>query len=519
MAKETKTPKDRFRAAVHKVIAMHKTTTVITSYGAGAEPGVNPRHFSADLRYRGRVRETCDIRVVDYSRFSIKSKRMSNQLFVDMMNDPQASERPSWSKVRWIDVGGISWDVLKVLALKYNIHPLALENILHTHAKATASKSDYYIQHLFLRILCLELRDENSVIQPSENATLDGEEPEPDARQDYPPTTQKMGTSYQNIPNQDAMAAVQVEVLKQTERVNVNRFPIFILLTRDGTVITLHRTTNPKLMEPILARLSRSDTLLRSTNDASFLVQSLLDLAVDRAIGVTEACEQKMKKFEKQILLRPKVSTVSNLHILTADINLHQRALEPLKRVIYGLRRYDVDRCIALLNLPPGEEKSVEVSGYMSHTAQIYLTDVNDHIEYILGSLDIVYHLSENLIGYSFNLTSYDMNVIMKRLTIVTVICLPLTFLTGYGGMNFENMWWSSKGGGSHTDLWFWIVTLPVMAVVMPLFFIPDLKRLYHTMNNRKESQKALRSYQNQRGLAGGSRAMGMNTKSGKFGR
>lgn len=99
---------------------MHKTTTVITSYGAGAEPGVNPRHFSADLRYRGRVRETCDIRVVDYSRFSIKSKRMSNQLFVDMMNDPQASERPSWSKVRWIDVGGISWDVLKVLALKYS---------------------------------------------------------------------------------------------------------------------------------------------------------------------------------------------------------------------------------------------------------------------------------------------------------------------------------------------------------------------------------------------------------------
>lgn len=96
-----------------------------------------------------------------------------------------------------------------------DIHPLALENILHTHAKATASKSDYYIQHLFLRILCLELRDENSVIQPSENATLDGEEPEPDARQDYPPTTQKMGTSYQNIPNQDAMAAVQVEVLKQ----------------------------------------------------------------------------------------------------------------------------------------------------------------------------------------------------------------------------------------------------------------------------------------------------------------
>lgn len=83
-------------------------------------------------------------------------------------------------------------------------------------------------------------------------------------------------------------------------------------------------------MEPILTRLSRPDTLLRTTTDASFLVQGLLDLgknaqvsivvpyhdsyssAVDRVIGVTEACEAKLKKFEKQILLKPKLSTVSD---------------------------------------------------------------------------------------------------------------------------------------------------------------------------------------------------------------
>jgi len=257
-------------------------------------------------------------------------------------------------------------------------------------------------------------------------------------------------------------------------------------------------------MEPIRHRLSRADTLLRTTSDASFLLQSLLDLAVDKAMGLTEACEARLKTSEKQILLNPKLHTVNSLHVLAGDINIHRRALEPLKRVIYGLRRYDLDRCIALLDLPPGEEKKAGVQGYMSHTSLIYLSDVQDHIDYILGSLDIVYSLSENLIGYSFNLTSYEMNVVMKRLTLVTVICLPLTFLTGYGGMNFIDMWWIGKNPQvpvRRSDVRFWFVALPVMAIVVPLLYLPGLMKLYHHMMNRKVSQKALRSYQAQRGV------------------
>ncbi|GAW03527.1 magnesium -like protein [Lentinula edodes] len=531
MATATKTPLDQFRVAVSKVIAMNRTSTMFTSLGAGAEPGVDPRHYNAELRYRG-IRQPCEIRIMDYSSVSMKSGSMSNIQLVNMLNDPQVSERPSWAKVRWIDVGGISWDVLKALAIKYKIHPLALENILHTHTKPTASKSDYYHEHLFLRILCLELRDENSVIRLSEtqwewDATMDIEDLQPDS-QDRP-FNREAGSFSDTTPGLDAAATVQVEALMQRGRVEVNVFPIFILLFKNGllslfvsrfnfhserpvgTVITLHRTTNAKLMEPIRDRLSRPDTLLRSTCDASVLVQSLLDLAVDKAMGITEACEYKLKKYEKQLLLKPEVNTVSNLHILTGDINLHQRALVPLKRVIYGLRRYDLDRCIALLNLPPGEEVDVKMEGYMSRTALTYLADVYDHIDYILRSLDVVENLGENLIGYSFNLTSHEMNVIMKRLTLITVICLPLTFLTGYGGMNFKGppMWWTMAP--THSDIWFWIVALPVMAVVVPFFLFSELKNLYHVDKNRELSQKALRSYQSQR-QGSGSKNSGFST-------
>ncbi|KAF5386447.1 hypothetical protein D9757_005867 [Collybiopsis confluens] len=412
MTTRTQAPLDRLRAAVRKVIAMNQTSRVFTYFGAGAEPGVNARHMSADMRYN-KTKETCNIRIVDYSAVSITSKSMSNTQLINLLSDPQVSEKPSWAKVRWIDIGGISWDVIKMLSIKYKIHPLALENIMHTHSKATTSKSDYYMQHLFLRILCLELRDKDSAIpllEVQRDATFNVEALDPTANASFSSTRRKSKSiAYHNLESQDAAATVQVEALKHRDRVECNVFPLFILLFRDGTVITLHRTISEKFTKPIINRLARSDTLLRTTSDASFLVQSLLDLTVDKALGLAEACETKLKKFEKQLLLKPDVDTVGNLHILAGDINLHQRALEPLKRVIYGLRRYDIDRCLALLNLPPEEEKDAVVKGYISPKAQIYLADVFDHIDYVLASLDKVYNLSENLMSYSFNVRcSYD---------------------------------------------------------------------------------------------------------------
>lgn len=83
-----------------------------------------------------------------------------------------------------------------------DIHPLALENILHTHSKGTTSKADYYLQHLFLRLICLELRDENIVLQPSETQRSVSTEDEDLDSEDF------------KIDN-DQIAALQVEVLKQ----------------------------------------------------------------------------------------------------------------------------------------------------------------------------------------------------------------------------------------------------------------------------------------------------------------
>lgn len=58
------------------------------------------------------------------------------------------------------------------------------------------------------------------------------------------------------------------------------------------------------------------------------------------------------------------------MHILQGDLILHKRTLEPIKTVVYGLRRYDVDRVVAL---GEHDDPKAVVEGYMSHKAKIYL--------------------------------------------------------------------------------------------------------------------------------------------------
>ena len=96
-----------------------------------------------------------------------------------------------------------------------------------------------------------------------------------------------------------------------------------------GTVISLHPNPDLSLTQPITRRLQQRDTMLRTSADPSLLVQSLLDLSksalfpsclishisflvVDKALEVIDAYHLKIKRFERQVLLRPEVSTVRN---------------------------------------------------------------------------------------------------------------------------------------------------------------------------------------------------------------
>lgn len=120
-------PKDKFRGVVRKVIAMHRGTRFMTvgidgeGPRVGAEPGVDPRRASADLQY-GHIHKQCEIEITDYSSVRSAIGRMTNREFIELMCDDEASQRPSWVRVRWINIGGVSWDVIKALSLRYGTY-------------------------------------------------------------------------------------------------------------------------------------------------------------------------------------------------------------------------------------------------------------------------------------------------------------------------------------------------------------------------------------------------------------
>jgi hypothetical protein len=169
------TPKEKFRAAVHKVITLYRANglSMLMANGmyVGAEPGVDPRRIAAEATYRDMI-HPCRIEIVDYSAIRNIHCVMSKDEFIDLMDtgSPEPPSKPPWAKVRWINICGLSWDVIKAVSIAYgelfvplyigkhltgvtDLHPLALEDVFHGHSR-TRSKADYYTQHLFLQVLC-----------------------------------------------------------------------------------------------------------------------------------------------------------------------------------------------------------------------------------------------------------------------------------------------------------------------------------------------------------------------------
>ena len=111
-------PLDRFRSLARRVIALRRGTSMFEGSRVGAEPGVNPRRPTAEALY-GNIHKECVIEVSDYSSIRSNFRKMSNAEFVDLMDNDNTSQREPWVKVRWINIGGLSWDVIKAVAIKY----------------------------------------------------------------------------------------------------------------------------------------------------------------------------------------------------------------------------------------------------------------------------------------------------------------------------------------------------------------------------------------------------------------
>lgn len=178
------------------------------------------------------------------------------------------------------------------------------------------------------------------------------------------------------------------------------------------------RTTD--IFTPVLERIKASAGKTRR-NGPDYLLYSLMDLIVDNYFVVVEAIGEKLDNVEDRIVQElAGRETLSMLYALKREITFLRRYVSPLREMISSLLR--------------------EESALIQEHTDPFLRDLADHVNQIVDTLDTYRELIPGLLDVYLSSTSNRMNSVMKTLTVMSSIFLPLTFIAGIYGMNFDNM-------------------------------------------------------------------------------
>ena len=173
------------------------------------------------------------------------------------------------------------------------------------------------------------------------------------------------------------------------------------------------------VFEPIRIRIREGRKTLRESN-SDYLMYALLDAVVDNYFMVLENIGENIEHLEKNILQNPKSSNLTSLHKLQDDILIIQKSILPLRRLI------------------PTIEHST--SPLISKTTRIYLKDVNDHLTQIGDTIDATNNKFSAMNNLYLSVLGQKTNQAMKILSLIATIFIPMTFLAGVYGMNFQFM-------------------------------------------------------------------------------
>lgn len=183
-------------------------------------------------------------------------------------------------------------------------------------------------------------------------------------------------------------------------------------------------------------------------------MQAVIDAVIDMAIPVSEAFQDSIGDLELEVLTEPSIKQSKDLYIITSEINMMRNQVAPIAGVIAALRDH---KSMNINQQQGGRGGQAHTAVKISATSLTYLGDVEDHILLMTENLDQMRRSCDNMIDLIFNTISAYQNERLKQLTVVTIIFLPLTFLTGYFGMNITPF-----PALEHGESYFWKIAVPV---------------------------------------------------------
>jgi magnesium transporter len=293
--------------------------------------------------------------------------------------------------VLWINVDGLGdVSVIEKLGQYWNLHPLALEDVLNVPQRAKMEDYEHYAFLVFRMAF-----EEEAMQGRMEQVSL------------------FLGSSY---------------------------------------VLTFQEEPQNDSFEPVRHRLRHQRGKIRHCG-ADYLAYALLDAAIDSFFPVLEVLGEKLAELEDAVLEAPTRETMEAIHTIRRTLTHLRRAMWPAREAVQAFARSEAE--------------------WISDPTKVFLRDCHDHVLQVLDVLESYRDLAASLMETYLSSQSYRMNEVMKVLTIIATIFIPLTFIAGIYGMNFD----VSKSPLNMPELrWYWgypfsLVLMAGVALCLVVFF------------------------------------------------
>jgi len=173
------------------------------------------------------------------------------------------------------------------------------------------------------------------------------------------------------------------------------------------------------VFNPIRERIRSGKGRIRKMG-ADYLAYTLIDTIVDNYFIIPEKLGERIESIEEELVTDPTPETLQTIHTLKRKLIFLRKSLWPLREVVSGLQRTE--------------------STLIHESTDIYLRDVYDHTIQVIDTIETSRDILSGMLDIYLSSVSNRMNQIMKVLTIIATIFMPLTFIAGIYGMNFEFM-------------------------------------------------------------------------------
>ncbi|MEZ4911626.1 MAG: magnesium/cobalt transporter CorA [Saprospiraceae bacterium] len=192
----------------------------------------------------------------------------------------------------------------------------------------------------------------------------------------------------------------------------------FSLILFNNVLLTFQEKLGDQFDE-IRARMARSDSMVRS-KEIDYLFYRLIDVTVDNYFGAIEKIGDNLENLENKIIQRPQPEDVGLIQNFNKEIMLLRRNVLPLREVLFRLSNTE--------------------HPVLSNSIKKYIVDVMDHSIQVTDTIEMYREISVGLKDLHLNTVSYEMNRVVKTLTVISTYFIPLTFIVGVYGMNFKYM-------------------------------------------------------------------------------